>query len=129
MKGLAGVVLAEHEVTFTEVDGHEWRWRCSCKASGGAISPRPEVTAKRAHRTHVGEAIDDKIRERLAGARKDVARALAQMEPGEEWPTNAALGGGLTGTRDDEYRAAMQDDADAALAAVAEALGVGEVRG
>lgn len=45
------------------------------------------------------------------------ARALAQLEPGEEWPPNAALGGNLTGTRDDEYRSAMEDSAREVLQA------------
>lgn len=40
-----------------------------------------------------------------------MARELAGLEPGEAWPTNAALGGNLTGTRDDEFRAAMEEDA------------------
>ena len=40
-----------------------------------------------------------------------VARALAGLEEGEPWPSNEALGGGPTGTRDDEYRAAMLDQA------------------
>lgn len=47
-----------------------------------------------------------------------VARALAQLEPGEDWPTNSALGGGLTGARDDEYRSAMRDQAREAIAAL-----------
>lgn len=45
------------------------------------------------------------------------ARALAGLTTDEPWPTSAALGGGPTGTRDDEYRAAMIDQADAALSA------------
>lgn len=51
--------------------------------------------------------------------RETAARALAQLGPDEDWPTNEALGGNPTGTRDDEYRAAMLDDADRVLAAVA----------
>lgn len=42
---------------------------------------------------------------------EQAARVLAGLEPGEEWPTNESLGGGLTGTRDDEYRQAMLDEA------------------
>lgn len=37
------------------------------------------------------------------------ARVLAQLEPGEEWPNNAALGGSPTGTRGDEFRDSMLD--------------------
>lgn len=33
-----------------------------------------------------------------------VARTLANLEPGEPWPTNEDLGGSPTGTRDDEFR-------------------------
>lgn len=40
-----------------------------------------------------------------------VARALAGLEDGDLWPSNEVLGGGPTGTRDDEYRAAMLDQA------------------
>jgi hypothetical protein len=47
-----------------------------------------------------------------------VARAVAELEPGEDWPTNAALGGSLTGTRDDEFRAACEGDADRVIAAI-----------
>ena len=51
--------------------------------------------------------------------REVAARALAGLAPGEDWPTNEALGGNLTGTRDDEFRAAMLDQAADVLAAVA----------
>src|SRR5690606_10473843 len=51
-----------------------------------------------------GEAATEDVIERAA-------RVLAQLEPGEEWPSNAALGGNPTGTRDDEFRAAMLDQA------------------
>ena len=73
---------------------------------------------------HVAAAVRAWLADRLAdeGLREAVARALAQMEPGEDWPTNEALGGGPTGTRDDEYRWAMNEEATAALAAVTAAL-------
>ncbi|MFZ4843933.1 hypothetical protein [Mycetocola saprophilus] len=45
-----------------------------------------------------------------------VARHLANLDEGESWPGNSELGGSLTGTRDDEYRAAMQDEAREILA-------------
>lgn len=41
------------------------------------------------------------------------ARVLARLEPGEDWPTNESLGGGMTGTRDDEHRQEMLDQARA----------------
>jgi hypothetical protein len=47
------------------------------------------------------------------------ARALAMLLPNEEWPTNAALGGSMTGTRDDEYRAAMREQSHMVAAAIA----------
>lgn len=46
------------------------------------------------------------------------ARALASLSPGEPWPSNAMLGGGLTGTRDDEYRDAMYEQAREVIAAI-----------
>lgn len=59
--------------------------------------------------------------------RETAARALAQLGPDEDWPTNEALGGNPTGTRDDEFRASMLDDADAVLAAVADHDGLADV--
>ena len=47
-----------------------------------------------------------------------MARAFACLEPGEPWPTNEELGGGPTGTRDDEYRHECMDRARAALDAL-----------
>lgn len=49
-----------------------------------------------------------------------VARLLACLEPGEEWPSNEALGGNLTGTRDHEYRDGMRDQAREAIDALLE---------
>jgi hypothetical protein len=65
-----------------------------------------------------------------------VARVLAMLEPGEDWPTNAALGGNATGTRDDEFRDGCIEQAEAAvavvwplaLAAAAEAVGAEAAR-
>lgn len=51
-----------------------------------------------------------------------MARALAHLEPGEDWPTNDELGGNPTGTRDDEFREAHRDDARAAYAAMRGAM-------
>lgn len=46
------------------------------------------------------------------------AKALAELEPGEDWPSNIDLGGhALLGTRDDEYKWAMEQDAKRALQA------------
>lgn len=47
-----------------------------------------------------------------------MARVFADLDPGEPWPTNEELGGGLTGTRDDEYRYSCMDRAHAALDAL-----------
>lgn len=49
-----------------------------------------------------------------------MARVLADLDPGEPWPTNEELGGGPSGTRDDEYRHECMDRARAALAALLE---------
>ena len=54
-------------------------------------------------RALLGDKYDDVI--------ESAARAHAGIEPGDDWPTNAALGGSLTGTRDDEYRAGMREQA------------------
>ena len=43
------------------------------------------------------------------------ARALAGLRAGEPWPTNEELGGSATGTRDDEYRYALREDAAAVI--------------
>lgn len=40
-----------------------------------------------------------------------VARELACLKPGEPWPTNAQLGGSLTGDRDVEYREGLRGQA------------------
>ena len=43
-------------------------------------------------------------------------RAYANLEPGEEWPTNEELGGhALLGTRDDEFKFETRDKATEAL--------------
>lgn len=47
-----------------------------------------------------------------------LARVFADLDPGEPWPTNEELGGGHTGTRDDEYRYSCMDRARAALDAL-----------
>lgn len=52
----------------------------------------------------------------------EAARELAGLEPGESWPTNDELGGNLTGTRDDEYRAGLMDHAHSILAAALAAV-------
>lgn len=44
-----------------------------------------------------------------------MAKVLVDMDLGEPWPTNEELGGGPTGTRDDEYRHECMDRARAAL--------------
>jgi hypothetical protein len=48
-----------------------------------------------------------------------VARVIAELEPGEDWPSNDALGGHWAlGTRDDEFRHAALDQARSILDAV-----------
>lgn len=49
--------------------------------------------------------------------REALARVLAELVPGEDWPSNIDLGGhAALGTRDDEFRAAMLEGADRILA-------------
>jgi len=67
-------------------------------------APTPRPHAERAPEGEVTAAV-----ERLA-------KALAQLEPDESWPTNAELGGSLTGTRDDEFRDGKRDEARELLA-------------
>ena len=51
-----------------------------------------------------------------------VARELANLDPGDDWPTNIELGGNpFTGTRDDEYKRGMHERAREVLGA---ALGI-----
>lgn len=45
------------------------------------------------------------------------ARALAGLQPGEDWPTYEHLVGGPTGTHGNEYRDSMREQAGAVLAA------------
>jgi hypothetical protein len=52
----------------------------------------------------------------VTAAVERLAKALAQLEPDESWPTNAELGGSLTGTRDDEFRDGKRDEARELLA-------------
>lgn len=122
MKGLAEV-LAEHEGTtfdlgtprqYTRHGG--WNESCTCGeplGDGGHPTPLGER-----HRAHLATVIDDLIRERLAGAREDVVDEV----PCLHWCESNY-------TRGCTCRADRTRIADAALAAVAEALGVGEVRG
>lgn len=49
------------------------------------------------------EAIDELVPIDTDAAVERMARAIADLEPGEPWPTNEELGGGPTGTRDDEF--------------------------
>lgn len=55
-------------------------------------------------------------------AREAAARALAELAPGEAWPTNEELGGGPAGTRDDEYRDSTQERANEVIDAYLAAL-------
>lgn len=64
------------------------------------------------------EAIDELVPLDTDDAIERMARVFADLEPGEPWPTNEELGGGPTGTRDDEYRHECMDRARAALDAL-----------
>ena len=141
-KGLAEV-LAEHE-------RGDWSDRTySCRGCVERFEASTEVSAKptreelaewrRAYskvshprwsmadyNAHVATAVDDMIRERLAGARTSVAASIG----GEHRIPVYALSGRQIAWNDNYVTApAGEVYADAALHAVAEALGVGEVRG
>lgn len=91
---------AERE-TLVPITDLEASWRVGARHA--ARADRAEAALAR--------VTDDSMEE-------DIARVLAELEPGEAWPSNARLGGNLTGTRDDEYRAAMLDDARRVLAVI-----------
>lgn len=68
---------------------------------------------------HAANALNPMDRDDLGDAAIErMARVLADLDPGEPWPTNEELGGGPTGTRDDEYRHECMDRARAALDAL-----------
>ena len=57
-----------------------------------------------------------------------LARELAQLDAGEPWPSNDELGGHhILGTRDDEYRFAMLEEAREVLDAVLPHLAVDDL--
>jgi hypothetical protein len=60
----------------------------------------------------------EEARDRLAITDDMVERAALAIAEVDEWPTNEELGGGPTGTRDDEFRDEHIDMARAALEAV-----------
>ena len=58
-----------------------------------------------------------------------LARELAQLDAGDPWPSNNDLGGHhILGTRDDEYRFAMLEEARAVLDAILPHLTADDLR-
>ena len=55
-----------------------------------------------------------------------VEAAALEMSGFDSWPSNGELGGGPTGTRDDEFRSANIEDARAALQAAVDAVTKGD---
>lgn len=104
-------LLAEHA---------DWWYRDESTAECQCGHALPWETVETSHSAHLDALLTAHVAEVLGSAEvvEVAARAIAELEPGEDWPTNAALGGGLTGTRDDEYRDALHSDARAALAAL-----------
>ena len=86
----------------------------------GAVEAAAEAILEACYGQELPEAPIDLARAALTAALDvdEMARVLAGMTPGEEWPTNEALGGSLTGTRDDEFRDGMRDQASALRAAI-----------
>ena len=74
-----------------------------CDFSGGSIGILGAPTLDELARAALEAAIDE----------GEIARIIARLEPGEEWPTNEELGGSMTGTRDDEFRREMLEQAAA----------------
>lgn len=64
-----------------------------------------------------------RLREALTITDEMVERGALALADEEKWPTNEELGGGLTGTRDDELRDSCRDEVRRILEA---ALGVEE---
>lgn len=80
----------------------------------GAELAQRAVDALEALTTERTITINDKVIEATA-------RELANLEPGEPWPTNEELGGSLTGTRDDEYHDGFREYAKEVLEAAYDA--------
>jgi hypothetical protein len=64
----------------------------------------------------------------LTEAIEALARELACLEPGEDWPSNEALGGSPTGTRDNEFRSGMREQAADHLKVVAPLIAAAVLR-
>lgn len=117
------LLLAETLRQHRRNDVHEpgdgqWRVRCDgCDWQPSADLFASWYDACDAHATHVAAVVGEWLL--TQGVIAHTARAMALLEPGEEWPSNEALGGSLTGTRDDEYRDAMHDEARDTLTALA----------
>ena len=86
----------------------------------GAVERAAEAILEACYGQELPEAPTDLARAALVAALdiEEMARVMAGMTPDEDWPTNEALGGGLTGTRDDEFRDGMLDQARTLQAAL-----------
>ena len=102
--GIGGSVMTAHCTVLCDSPKHD-------KVRDEFLKLRAEYDAL------VARATPERTEQEREAAVERVARALAGMEPGEDWPTNTELGGNLTGTRDDEFRYAMREDAMKAIAA------------
>jgi peptidyl-tRNA hydrolase, PTH2 family len=85
-------------------------------ARGGPVAP-PRCRNEKAHEAHqqlnrFGVPIKCSGIPSTPDGRYALARAFAGLESGEPWPTNEQLGGGSTGTRDDEFQDMQFDRAD-----------------
>ena len=85
----------------------------------GCLDAAAVNAAARWHADHVAQVIRDHLTALAgdAGVRESVGRAECQLGADEPWPTNESLGGGPTGTRDDECRDACIDQGVDAVAA------------
>jgi len=126
--------MAEHVIDFTfqcpwgctvhVVDGKEQLHDCPAVRALTDTVGLTDIMAQSAARALEPLVRDLRIQHGrdVALARLDdrdaMARVLAGLESDEDWPTNEALGGSLTGTRDDEFRDEMLVQADAVIAFV-----------
>src|SRR5690625_3927235 len=93
-------------------------WRVVGKRSRNTLGRRAHQWTLLPHRSHQSRTERSHQMNIPEEAVEAAAKALAELEPGEDWPSNIDLGGhALLGTRDDEFKRAMEQDAKRALTA------------
>src|SRR5690625_5554059 len=93
-------------------------WRVVGKRSRNTLGRSAPQWTLLPHRSHHSRTERSHQMNNPEEAVEAAAKALAELEPGEDWPSNIDLGGhALLGTRDDEFKRAMEQDAKRALTA------------